>query len=53
MQKDKNGEPVKVHRKKKTYKEIAIINEIYKEESVKVALHKGYEEIREKLKIRI
>ena len=49
MQKDKNGEPVKVRRKKKTYKEIAMLNEMSEEESVRVALQKGYEEIRGKL----
>ena len=49
MQKDKNGELVKVRRKKKTYKDIATLNEISEEESVRVALQKGYEEMREKL----
>ena len=49
IQKDKNGEPVKVRRKKKTYKEIAMLNELSEEESVRVALQKGYEEMREKL----
>ena len=49
MQKDKNGEPVKVRRKKKTYKEIATLNEMSEEESVRVALQKGYEEMRGKL----
>ena len=49
VQKDKNGEPVKVRRKKKTYKEIAMLNEMSEEESVRVALQKGYEEMREKL----
>ena len=46
MQKDKNGEPVKDRRKKKTYKEIAMLNEMSEEESVRVALQKGYEEMR-------
>ena len=49
MQKDKNGEPVKIRRKKKTYKEIAMLNEMSEEESVRITLQKGYEEIRGKL----
>ena len=49
MQKDKNGEPVKVRRTKKTYKEIAMLNEMSEEESVRIALQKGYEEMRGKL----
>ena len=49
VKKDKNGEPVKVRRKKKTYKEIAMLNEMSEEESVRVALQKGYEEMRGKL----
>ena len=49
MQKDKNGEPVKVRRKKKTYKEIATLNEMSEEESVRIMLQKGYEEMRGKL----
>ena len=49
MQKDKNGEPVKVRRKKKTYKEIAMLNEMSEEESVRIALQRGYEEMRGKL----
>ena len=49
LQKDKNGEPVKVRRKKKTYKEIAMLNEMSEEESVRVALQKGYEEMKGKL----
>ena len=49
MPKDKSGEPFKVRRKKKTYKEIAMLNEMSEEESVRVALQKGYEEIRGKL----
>ena len=48
--KDKNGEPVKVRRKKKTYKEIAMLNEMSEEESVRIALQKGYEEMRQALK---
>lgn len=50
VQKIQSGEPVKVRRKKKTYKEIATLNEMSEEESVRVALQKGYEEMREKLK---
>lgn len=50
MQKDKNGEPVKVRRKKKTYKEIAMLNEISEEESVRVSLERVYKYIRNNLK---
>ena len=49
MQKDKNGEPVKVRRKKKTYIEIAMLNELSEDETVRLALQKGYEEMRGKL----
>ena len=49
MQKAKNGEPVKVRRKKKTYKEIAMLNEMSEEESVRVKLEKGYVHMREEL----
>jgi DNA-directed RNA polymerase subunit M/transcription elongation factor TFIIS len=50
MQKDKNGEPVKVRRKKKTYKEIAMLNEMSEEESVRVSLERVYKYIRNNLK---
>ena len=50
MQKDKNGEPVKVRRKKKTYKEIAVLNEMSEEESVRVSLERVYKYIRNNLK---
>lgn len=43
MQKDKNGEPVKVRRKKKSYVEIALINELAEDETVRLRLEKGYE----------
>ena len=39
VQKDKNSEPVKVRRKKKTYKEIVLLNEMSEEESVRVAFN--------------
>ncbi|MEE1318681.1 MAG: hypothetical protein UHD05_04150, partial [Ruminococcus sp.] len=48
--KDKNGEPVKVRRKKKTYKEIAMLNEMSEEESVRVSLERVYKYIRNNLK---
>ena len=38
VQKIQSGEPVKVRRKKKTYREIAMLNEMSEEESVRVAL---------------
>ncbi|MEE1502809.1 MAG: hypothetical protein UGF89_01015 [Acutalibacteraceae bacterium] len=50
MKKDKNGEPVKVRRKKKTYKEIAMLNEMSEEESVRVSLERVYKYIRNNLK---
>lgn len=45
IQKDKNGEPVKVRRKKKIYKEIATLNEMSEEEGV--GIEKGYVVMRE------
>ena len=49
MQKDKNGEPVKVRRKKKSYVEIAMLNEFSEDETVRLRIEKGYEEMRGKL----
>ena len=49
VQKIQSGEPVKVRRKKKTYKEIAMLNEMSEEESVGIMLQKGYEVMRGKL----
>lgn len=49
MQKDKNGEPVKSRRKKKSYVEIAMLNELSEAETVRLRIEKGYEVMRGKL----
>lgn len=50
MPKDKNGEPVKVRRKNKSYVEIAMRNELSEPETVRLALQKGYGKMKEELK---
>lgn len=50
MQKNENGEPVKVCRKKKSYVEIAIENELSEPDSVHNILQKAYGQMREKIK---
>lgn len=50
MKKDENGEPQKVRRKKKTYQEIAMLNELSEAETVRLTLQKGYAQMRKELK---
>lgn len=50
MQKNENGEPAKVRRKKKSYVEIAIENELSEPDSVHNILQRAYGQMKEKIK---
>lgn len=49
VQKDKNGESVKVRRKKKGYVEIAMLNELSMDKTERLRLKKDYDKMKSAL----
>lgn len=49
VQKDKNGEPAKVRRKKKIFVEMTVLNELAEIGTVRLRIEMGYKVMRKKI----